>query len=257
MSWQYARVDHLQPTASCLFCGRPLKSLKGIVITDGDQEANAGPNCAKKHLGAPEERLLDVARLAMLVVSDGDPGDDPAPATPASIPNPSPKPGIEGVAKPPVERSPLPPLDAVVQYLRLRYEVMGGFRFQKSALLTEAYESLRSGELDEVLRKRVAATMRSAAENKTVFSERNIKRCIGLNHWLQEAIQSTPKERASFLQAMASTLQCRWCLSRGQLEAINKWGDNLRRRIHDFPHLDTSVFDGVVIPDFMVRKGKS
>lgn len=253
MKWQYSRVDHLQPGASCLFCSRTLKSLKGIVITDGVQEAYAGPNCAKKHLGAPEERLLDVARLAMLVVSDGDPNDE----QPALLPEgPVPRSGVETkTAQNPSVRRPLPPLDSVVHYLRLRYEVMNGFRFQKSALLTEAYTSLKSGELDETLRKRVAGAMRSAHENRTVFSERNIKNAIGLNYWIQEALSNTPQERASFLEAMAHTLHCRWSLSRGQLEAINKWGVNLRRRVHGFPHLDTEIFDGVITPEFMLRKG--
>ncbi len=254
MEWQYSRVDHLQPGACCLFCSRPLKSLKGIVISDGTREAYAGPNCAKKHLGAPEERLLDVARLAMLVVSDGDPLDEPPPV-PAG--DPVPQSGPEAIGrKASVARAPLPPLDSVVQYLRLRYEVMNGFKFQRSALLTEAYSSLQSGDLDETLRKRVAGTMRSAQANRTVFSERNVKICIGLNYWLHEALNNTPKERASFLEAMASTLHSRWNLSRGQLEAINKWGANLRRRVHGFPHLDVGIFDGVITPDFMRQKTK-
>lgn len=254
MEWQYSRVDHLQPGACCLFCSRPLKSLKGIVITDGSREAYAGPNCAKKHLGAPEERLLDVARLAMLVVSDGDPSDEPLPVLPG---DPIPQSGSEANApKATVERAPLPPLDSVVQYLRLRYEVMNGFKFQKSALLSEAYASLRSGDLDETLRKRVAGTMRSANENGTVFSKRNIEHCIGLSFWINEALNNTPKDRASFLEAMANALHSRWSLSRGQLEAINKWGANLRRRVHGFPHLDIKIFDGVSTPDFMLQKTK-
>jgi len=148
-------------------------------------------------------------------------------------------------------------LDSVAQYLRLRYEIMGSFKFHKSALLTEAYDSLKSGDMDETLRKRVAGTMRSAGENRTVFSERNIKICVAMNHWLQEAIRETPKERAGFLQGMLSALHSRWFLTRKQLEGINRWGEGLRKRVHDFPHLDTSVFDGVVVPEFMQRTGKS
>jgi len=148
-------------------------------------------------------------------------------------------------------------LDSVAQYLRLRYEIMGSFKFHKSALLTEAYDSLKSVDMDETLRKRVAGTMRSAGENRTVFSERHIKICVAMNHWLQEAIRETPKERAGFLQGMLSALHSRWFLTRKQLEGINRWGEGLRKRVHDFPHLDTSVFDGVVVPEFMQRTGKS
>lgn len=256
MAWHYSRVDHLVPTAVCFFCERPLRSSKGIVITDGEKEAYAGPNCAKKHLGAPEERLLDVARLALLVVSEGDPSDTallPADSTP----DPTPQRGTEKSVSTPAVRAPLPPLDSVAQYLRLRYEIMGSFKFHKSALLTEAYDSLKGGDMDETLRRRVAGTMRSAAENRTVFSERNIKICVAMNHWLQEAVRETPKERAGFLQGMLSALHSRWFLTRKQLEGINRWGEGLRKRVHDFPHLDTSVFDGVVVPEFMQRTGKS
>jgi hypothetical protein len=90
-------------------------------------------------------------------------------------------------------------LDAVVQYLRLRYEAMSGFRYQRSTLLTEAYEAFQlAGELDEVLRRRVAGAMRSAAEQNTVFSERNIKHCIGFHYWLAAAIEHTAIDRREF-----------------------------------------------------------
>ncbi|MGF6282024.1 hypothetical protein ABH908_000489 [Pseudomonas frederiksbergensis] len=255
MDWHYARVDHLGAGASCIFCGRLLKSQKGIVISDGTQETYAGPNCAKKHLGPPDERLLDVARLALLVVSDADPDDPSTTAMPEPRSDSSPMSGIESpphnsAAAP--NRPPLPPLDAVIQYLRLRYEAMSGFRYQRSALLTEAYEAFQAnGELDDVLRKRVAGSMRSAAQQKNVFSERNIKHCIGLNYWLSEALQHIAEDRREFLKSMISKLHSRWALTPTQIEGINKWFANVRKKVHGFPHLDVTIFDGVVIPDFM------
>ncbi|MDF9779151.1 hypothetical protein [Pseudomonas baetica] len=255
MGWHYARVDHLGAGASCIFCGRQLKSQKGIVITDGTEEAYAGPNCAKKHLGPPDERLLDVARLALLVVSDADPDDSSAIATPEPLSDSGPGLGVETIpthAAPSSTRPPLPPLDAVIQYLRLRYEAMSGFRYQRSALLTDAYEAFQAnGELDEVLRKRVAGSMRSAARQKSVFSERNIKHCIGLNYWLSEALQHIAEDRRDFLESMISKLHARWALTPTQIEGINKWFANVRKKVHGFPHLDVSIFDGVVVPDFM------
>jgi hypothetical protein len=256
MDWHYSRVDHLATGASCKFCGRLLKSQKGIVISDGTNEAYAGPNCAKKHLGPPDERLLDVARLALLVVSDSDPDStgpvpppEPLPGSdsgPRSGSEPGPVPTKTGV------RPPLPPLDAVVQYLRLRYEAMSGFRYQRSTLLTEAYEAFQAhGELNEVLRRRVAGTMRSASEQNTVFSERNVKHCIGFHYWLSAAIEHTAVDRRDFLEAMVRKLHGRWALTPTQIEGINKWFANVRRRVHGFPHLDVRIFDGVVVHDFM------
>jgi hypothetical protein len=256
MDWHYSRVDHLVAGASCIFCGRLLKSQKGIVISDGTNEAYAGPNCAKKHLGPPDERLLDVARLALLVVSDVDPDATGPDAHPTPLPGPDsgPRLGVEPrlPPTPPGTRPSLPPLDAVVQYLRLRYEAMSGFRYQRSTLLTEAYEAFQlAGELDEVLRRRVAGAMRSAAEQNTVFSERNIKHCIGFHYWLAAAIEHTAIDRREFLEAMVRKLHSRWALTPSQIEGINKWFANVRRRVHGFPHLDVRIFDGVVVPDFM------
>lgn len=255
MGWHYARVDHLGAGASCIFCGRLLKSQKGIVISDGSMEAYAGPNCAKKHLGPPDERLLDVARLALLVVSDADPDDLSAIATPEPRSDSTPKSGFEpnpAHSDLSSSRPPLPPLDAVIQYLRLRYEAMSGFRYQRSELLTEAYKEFQAnGDLDDVLRKRVAGSIRSAAQQKSVFSERNIKHCIGLNYWLSEALHHIAEDRRDFLESMISKLHARWALTPTQIEGINKWFANVRKKVHGFPHLDVTIFDGVVVPDFM------
>lgn len=250
--WEYSRVDHLTPQAVCLFCNRPLRALKGIVISDGAQEAYAGPNCARRMLGAPEERLLDVARLALLVVSEEDP-DVELGSREGLLSDPQSgfrRPSLVSTTS--VERPSLPALDRVIQYLRLRYEFMQEFHLHKSKLLTEAYEAYRrTGQLDEATRKRVAGMIRNAGEQKTVFSEANIKHCIGLNHWLHEAVQHTQPERRVFLEAMVAKLHRRWTLTPGQLNGINSWGIGLRKQVHTFPHLDAHIFDGVHVPDFM------
>ena len=118
----------------------------------------------------------------------------------------------------------IPGIDPVIQYLRLRYEAMSGFRYQKSVWLTEAYSAFQAdGELDEFVRKRIAGTIRNAAEQKTVFSMRNIKHCIGFDHWLREAITHTQPDRREFLEAMIAKLHSRWCLTSGQIAGINSW----------------------------------
>lgn len=246
--WRYLRIDHLAPAAVCIFCHRPLRSARGIVITDGVQEAFAGPNCAKRMLGNPEERLLDVTRLALLVVSDQDPG---APLASKAPPHDLiPQNGAEEGNRPP--RPALPPLDEVIQYLRLRYEFMTAFRFHKSKLLTEAYEQFRAtGQLSDLQRRRVAGAIRNAAEQQSVFSVDNVMHCIGVDHWLKEAVEHTPADRREFLDAMRRKLHRNWCLSVGQLEAINKWGARLRLQVHSFPHLNIDVFQQVHVPPFM------
>ncbi|QIZ22359.1 Hypothetical protein (plasmid) [Pseudomonas putida] len=252
--WQYSRVDHLRPQAVCFFCNRPLRSLKGIVITDGTLEANAGPNCAKRMLGPPEERLLDVSRLALLVVSDSD-FDTDSPTLDAAAASTPQLVSVSQAALP--NRGPLPPLDRLIQYLRLRYECMGEFSHHRSSLLNDAYDAFTlHGELSEEQRKRVAGTIRNAAELNLIFSEANVKRCIGLNHWLHEAVAHTHSDRRGFLEAMLRKLHSQWFLTAGQIAAVNKWGKQLRKRVHTFPHLDTEAFVGVRLPSFMQSKSK-
>ncbi len=253
--WHYSRVDYLGPHAICIFCNRLLRSRKGIVISNGSEEAFAGPNCAKKMLGPPEERLLDVTRLALLVVSDDDPTLPPAPST---LPSLKSVPQLGSVPKTQVQvRSPLPPLDKIVQYLRLRCEFMSEFAHHRSQILTQAFDAYtRTGQLDEADRKRVAGTIRNAGEQNTVFSEANVMRCIGVNHWLREALENTHADRREFLTAMLNKLHSQWHLTEAQLSAVNRWGEWLRKKVHSFPHLDTQVFNGVVVPEFMKSKGQ-
>ncbi|WP_370601787.1 hypothetical protein [Pseudomonas nitroreducens] len=255
MTWSYLRRDFLPSDATCVFCHRPLHSEQGIVIADGDgTEAYTGPSCAKKHLGQPEERLLDVTSLALLVVAD-----EPAAADPASAPTPSqnsvPNDGAESKARTATSRPPLPPLDAVVQYVRFRCELMTDFKFAVSKTLKQAHDEYKAtGAISEGVEKMVAGAMRNASTDNTVLSPANVKLCIGFDHWLKEAVQYTSVERREFLESMLFSLHRYWSLSAGQIAGINKWGAHVRKRHDDFPLLDENVFAGVVLPDFMRRK---
>ena len=256
MNWQYSRVDFLPSHARCFFCHRPLTRTKGIIIRDELGAENfAGANCAKKHLGDIGEPLLDVTKMALLVVADEGPvlvaTAKPAPAKETDPATNDPAPPA------PPARPPLPPVDQVVQYVRLRAEFMSKFRYSKGAVITTALEELSStGEISESTRKKIAGAMRNAESQNSVLSERNIKKCIGMQHWLDEAIEHTNKDRREFLERMLQALHAHWHLTRGQLAAINKWGEILRKGVEDFPLLSESCFDGVTVPDFMVRKAK-
>lgn len=256
MTWSYLRRDFLPPLAICTFCRRPLHSEKGIVITDEvGSEAFAGPSCAKKHLGQPEERLLDVSRLALLVVAD-----EPAQHNESAPTSASPAPEIGAGSSPTSspQRPPLPPIDEVVQYVRLRCEAMNGFKFAVSKVLKLAHDEYKqSGEIEDDLRKQIGGAMRNAAANKSVLSPINVKRCIGLNHWLVEAVQHTNKDRREFLEQMQSHLHRFWMLTPKQMAAINRWGEHIRKRIDDFPLLDEEAFSGITLPEFMQRNTSS
>lgn len=244
--WSFSRVDFLPSEAVCTFCHRPLRSEKGIVVTDGSSEHYSGPNCARKWLGRPEVRLLDVTRLALLVVTELAAPVNDGPILPHSFP-----PNGTQLGRP-TDRSSVSNLDDVTLYLRLRYELMSEFRFHRYAPLTVAYEELQSqGGVSDASRSYITTTIRNARHLNTIFSLDNIKHCIGLEHWLKVAVDATEPGRRHFLESMISVLHHNWRLSVKQLEAVNKWGEKLRLHVHSFPHLDAGVFEQVTLPRFM------
>ncbi len=256
MGWSYARVDFLPAAgAHCVFCGRELKTKKGIVVRDHDgREAFSGPGCAKSRMGDPKERLLDVASMALLVV-EGKRGDSarsgPTTAAPPSTAVSNPEIGSDSQPLPSPASSRLP----AVEYLRLRYEVMGDFKGNVTAVMRQAYLDLnRNGVLSPEAEGLLLGIMRKSAIDNSVFSDKNIRRCIGLEYWLKLALQNTRPDRRDYLNSMLDALHFEWSLSQGQIEAINKWGKGLRKVLPSFPRLNNTTFAGVRRPDYMMRK---
>lgn len=255
MAWCYARVDFLPAAgAYCIFCGRELKTKKGIVVRDNGREAFSGPGCAKSKMGDPKERLLDVASMALLVV-EGRRGDSArsGPSSSATAPAPASSPpemGSDTGESPSPSAIHLP----AVEYLRLRYEVMGEFNGNVTAVMRQAYRDLsQTGVLSPDAEGLLLGIMRKSAIDNSVFSDRNIRRCIGLEYWLKLALQNTKPDRRDYLNSMLDTLHYEWSLSQGQIEAINRWGKGLRKVMTSFPRLNNKSFAGVRRPDFMIR----
>lgn len=253
MEWAYGRVDFLPPGgAQCCFCHRPLRSQKGIVVVDQHgTEAFAGPSCAKRELGPPDERILDVARLALLVVQadDKQPLPPPKPQRSAPAAGADPAPEMGGEKRP---AGAIPPIAPQVQYLRLRYEIMGRFKRHVSTAMRAAYSNLQAfGELDADSHRMLAGLMRRAEAENSIYSDRNVRRCIGFEHWLMVAMEQTRPDRRDFLVRMLDRLHSEWMLTEGQVNAINKWGEGIRKVAHDFPVLDVKAFSGVKRPDFL------
>ncbi|HHH9441211.1 TPA: hypothetical protein ACP32N_003148 [Pseudomonas aeruginosa] len=135
---------------------------------------------------------------------------------------------------------------------------MTEFKFAVSKVLRQAHQEYQAqGEISENLRDQIARAMRNAEADNTVLSPSNVKRCIGIQHWLSEAVQHTNDDRRGFLESMQSKLHRFWFLTSGQVAAINAWGEVIRRRNDDFPHLDEGAFTGVVLPEFMRQKSSS
>jgi len=242
--WTYARIDRNElGQVHCVFCNRPLRSGRLIVLRDDSGvEAFAGPSCAKTHVGAPSEPILDLSRMAMLLVVRGeapvrggggnDPDDDmqrPEPARPRPVSKNKP--------------------DEVADYLRLRVEHMQGFAGNATQTLREFHRQLDSeAGLESDARLYVERLLAKSKKANTIFSHRNVELCIGAAYWLRVAIENTKPERREFLERLLSSLQEYWRLTSKQIEALNRWGEGVRKTIKDYPILDVGAFNGVQAP---------
>ena len=245
--WQYLRIDHLPPGARCTFCGRELRRGKGIIVADSSgKEHFSGPACAKEHVGEAEERILDISRIALCVVVKAQKAKKKAVEPPApSAPNLG-----AGRSSPP-----LPPLNKVETYVRLRCEMMPDFKLHASSVLKEAHSALeRDGKLPDHLMQRISGLMRNAARDNSIFSDDNIRRAVAFDYWIKVALDHTREGRREFLKGIQAALHNRWLLTRPQISGLNSWGQKLRDEVDDFPMLMVGAYDGVTLPDFMAGK---
>lgn len=234
--WTYARIDRVDSSVvHCVFCGRALRSGKVVVLYDDQgQEVYSGPSCAKKTLGDPEVQLIDLSKLALLVVE-----------TEPKSPNPAP----QRKSKHPRRES--EPADAAVEYLRLRVEVMKSFAGNVTKRLSEIHAAMVSSkQLSDDGRQYIQRLLANAAAANTIYSSRNVKSCVGVAYWIGVAIEHTPEPRRDFLQGLLHQLEDRWRLSSGQIEALNRWGAGITVNKMRFPKLDVDAFAGVTAPIF-------
>lgn len=241
-TWTYARIDRIESgVVHCAFCNRGLRSGRVIVICDElGKEAYAGPACAKKHVGTPTEQILDLSRMAMLIVLKGE--EVRSQAVGAALKDEAPT-----TTQPRVVLE----VDEAVNYLRLRAEHMPGFAGNATQRLREIHEQLSTDEgLSDSARLYVERLIAKSRADNSIYSIRNVERCIGAAHWLKVAIEHTKPDRREFLEKMHKSLLDHWRLSTKQIEGVNKWGEGVRKQLADFPVLDTMTFEGVQTPRF-------
>jgi hypothetical protein len=247
--WTYARIDRIESgEVHCIFCNRALRSGRTIVIHDeSGVEAFAGPACAKKYVEPATTAILDLSRMAMLLVLKG--AEDPS-STPSS-------PDDDVKANPKARRQALE-VDEVADYLRLRAEHMAGFTGNLTQRLRDLHVELNSQEgLSDPGRLYVERLLSKSRAANTIYSVRNVERCIGAVHWLKIAIEHTKPERRDFLGKMLHVLRENWRLSSKQVEAVNKWGEGVRKQVHNYPHLDVMAFNDVQTPRFGAPQNSS
>lgn len=229
-SWNYARIDRVDSgVVHCHFCNRPLPSGKVVVLSQAEgPEVFSGPGCAKKHLGEAKTQVLDLSKLALLVIeSDLEQSESEG----------APKPRKKSASNPRSNR------DAATEYLRIRIEAMRGFSGRSTDKLKECYADLHSkNELSKDGRLYIERLMAKAASTNTIYSHRNIKCCVGVAYWIKVAREQTPASRQGFLNGLDSLLKQHWRLSVGQMEGLNSWGKGIRLSDRRFPSLDVNAF---------------
>jgi hypothetical protein len=193
-------------------------------------------------VGDPTEPILDLSKMAMLLVLRGEalpsggagkkPDDDPKPP--------------KGSRPPPVAMA---EPDEVADYLRLRVEHMQGFIGNATQSIRDFHRQLSSESgLDKDARLYVERLLAKSKKGNTIFSYKNVERCVGAAYWLRVAIENTKPERRDFLERLLRSLREYWRLTPRQMEALNRWGDGVRKTVSDYPILDVEAFSGVQSP---------
>jgi hypothetical protein len=247
--WSYARIDRIEfGVVHCVFCKRQLRSGRVTVLHGvAGVEVYSGPDCAKKHVGQPTEQILDLSKLAMMIVLKGESPPADQHVDPAKI-----KPSKRAA------RAQFLEADEVAQYLRLRAEHMGGFSGAATAKLRDFHQKLSTDDgLDSHSRRYVERLLAKSKLNNSIYSLHNVELCIAAAYWLRIAIDQTRPDRRDFLSRLLECLQEHWRLSKKQVDAINSWGDGVRKVYKDFPVLDSLVFDGVQAPRFAADQNKA
>lgn len=238
--WSYARIGRVDASVvHCVFCNRPLRSGRLIVLNDQDgNEAYAGKSCALKHLGPPTERLLDLSKIALLAVLEAKPSPVQKPPAPF-------KPTEKNSA---AIASSLP-TDEPILYLLLRRQYLVGFAGNMTQRLRDicnAHDA--SGTLADDERRYVERLIVNAQNDNSIYSLANVQRCVGTSYWLHLAIAETKPERREFLEKMLASLCENWRLTAKQLDAVNRWGEGVRKTLPAFPVLNPRLFEGVISP---------
>jgi len=141
--------------------------------------------------------------------------------------------------------------DEVADYLRLRVEHMQGFAGNATQTLREFHRQLDSeAGLESDARLYVERLLAKSKKANTIFSHRNVELCIGAAYWLRVAIENTKPERREFLERLLSSLHEYWRLTSKQIEALNRWGEGVRKSVKNFPVLDAGAFSGVQDPRY-------
>ncbi|MFL1449312.1 hypothetical protein ACI77O_13025 [Pseudomonas tritici] len=190
------------------------------------------------------ETLLDLSKLALLLVVKGD-----AQTTPKADACLDSRRSDELITPQPSRHT--LPMDEVATYLRLRAEHLVGFAGHITARLLVFHEQLDSDEgLADDSRLYVERLLAKAKSENTIYSLSNVERCFGAVYWLRVAIDNTKPDRREFLECMLKGLYENWRLTFGQIQAINRWGEGVRKAVPAFPVLEASAFSGVQAPKF-------
>lgn len=223
------RVDFIEK-GNCRFCDRELKSRIAFVLVEESTggEVYCGPTCLTKHAHLdPKVSYPDFTKASPDPV--GDENDDEGAGSGPLPPNREKRPRKYSAKKVGQED---------VEYLRLRYEKLAGFKGMRLQGLDSVYVRYRSGELSEDDRKYLANLIRKVRIERPEFSPENLATCYAYHFWLTVALNALPESKRGYFTGLLESLKKRQRLTISQIEGANNW----LRTIAGVPTLDPEAF---------------
>lgn len=215
------RIDFIPAGKRCNFCSRELKSRVSYILRDEKgTEFLSGPTCLTTHakVDKSKETYPNFAKACQ-----GDMADHKEPKK-------------EGERKP---RSKTKEGNEAIEYLVLRFRLLGSFPGMRIKSLEEMYERyVKGGQLTEDDRKHLGRLIAKVTNERPEYSPRNLTACYAYSHWIKIALQDLPADKQSFLRSMLFAINKNLYLSPAQAAAVNRWFV----KIEGAPALDPAAF---------------
>jgi len=195
------RIDFIPSGKRCAFCSRELTSRVAYVLRDDNgKEWLSGPACLSIHakVDKSKETYPNFAKACK-----GEMADHKEPKKEKE------KKTKEG--------------DAEVEYLVLRFRLLGTFPGMKIRTLDEVYDRYVKGKLTEDDRKHLGRLIAKVTKERPEYSPKNLMACYAYSHWIKVALEGLPTEKQSFLRQMLFALMKNLYLSPAQAAAVNRW----------------------------------
>ncbi len=219
--FRYIRRDFYR--GKCFFCPKAITSGVAFFVTDGQHEYPAGPNCAKRYAEGEGSSYPDLTRGA-LVVDDGSPGTDGE------------RSGISSGRRAQNE------WQTAVEYVLLRMDKLGDWRWAAHAKLLPALVAIREGTLTTDLVGDVQRIITWARRSAPALAPEHVSAVYACRRTIEHLIEILKPEKRAYLQSRLGELQARGYIPGHYLQGTQNWitpqWKNVRLRTATFAQIE-------------------